>query len=224
MTSISAPTPSARAIALAVKALRIASSRSWLVWCRWSALVAANRMRSIRGPEDRGEARGAPGAEGGQHLGQRVLEVAHRRRAGVQRGQRVDQHDLAIEPGEMVAEERLDHVGLVGLVAALHHRRHRARGDLRALADRDRREGQRRRAFEVARHQEPARRQGRERVDVLARLAQVEGEAHGHVARLILVRLGVRVEPGRARRASWPRAARGRASRSPRRVSRAQSA
>ena len=166
MTSISAPTPSARAIALAVSARRIASSRSWLVWCRWSALVAANRIRSMRGRKTEANDEARPARKAREHLGQRVLEVRERRRARIQRGQRVDQHDLAVEPGEMVAEERLDDVGLVGLVAALHHRRHRARDDHVAF-DRNRREGQRRRALEVAGHQEAAGRQGRERVDVL---------------------------------------------------------
>ena len=208
MTSISAPTPSARAIALAVSARRIASSRSWLVWCRWSALVAANRMRVDARAEDRGEARGPAGAKGAQHVGERVLEVAQRRRPGIQRRQRVDQHDLPVEPGEMIAEERAHHMRLVGLVAPLHHRRDRARGDRVAFAERNRREGQRRRALEIARHQEPAGRQGRQRIDVVARLAQIGGEAFGDVARRILVGLGVRVEArergapvGRQRRA-----------------------
>ena len=96
----------------------------------------------------------------------------------------------------MVAEERPHDMGLIGLVAPLHHRRQRARRDLVALAERQRREGQRRRAFEIARHQEAARRQGRERVDVLARLAQIGGEQLGDVARAVLVGLGVRVEAG----------------------------
>ncbi len=163
--------------------------------------------------EDRGEARGPAGAEGAQHVGERVLEVAQRRGTGIQRGQRVDQHDLAVEPGEMIAEERAHHMRLIGLVAALHHRRHGARRDRVAFAERDRRESQRGRALEVARHQEPSGRQGGQRIDVVARPAQIGGEAFGDVARRVLVRLGVSVEAFRARRASPPTAARGPASR-----------
>ena len=51
-------------------------------------------------------------------------------RPGVQRFQRVDQHDLAVEAGEMVAEEGPDHRRLIALVAARHHRGERARWHL----------------------------------------------------------------------------------------------
>ena len=81
--------------------------------------------------EDRGEPRGAAGAEGAHDFGERVLEIGERGRAGVQRRQRVDQHDLPVEPGEMIAEERPHHMRLIGLVAALHHRRERAGRDRR---------------------------------------------------------------------------------------------
>ena len=80
------------------------------------------------GAEDRGEARGASGAERAHDVGQRVLEIAERGRAGVERGEGVDQHDLPIEPGEMIAKERLDDMRLIGLVAARHHRGERALG------------------------------------------------------------------------------------------------
>ena len=102
------------------------------------------------------------------HLGQRVFEVAQRGRAGIERRQRVDEHDLPVEPGEMVAKERPHHMRLIGLVAPLHHRRQRARSDRLVLAERQRREGQGRRSFEIAGHQKAAGRQGRERVDVVA--------------------------------------------------------
>ncbi len=115
-------------------------------------------------PEDRAEPRGAAGAEGVHHAVERGLEIAQRRRAGIQRAEQVDQHDLPVETGEMVAEERPHDMGLIGLVAPLHHRRQRARRDLDAFLERQRREGQRRRAFEIAGHQEAAGRQGGERV------------------------------------------------------------
>ena len=41
--------------------------------------------------------------------------------AGIERLQRVDQHDLPVEPRDVLAEERLHHMRLVGLVAPLHH-------------------------------------------------------------------------------------------------------
>ena len=46
-------------------------------------------------------------AEAGEDVGERLLQVLHRRGAGVERGQRVDQHDLPVEPGEMAVEEGL---------------------------------------------------------------------------------------------------------------------
>src|ERR1700681_1470441 len=49
VTSTPAPATSARAMARSTMRRRIASSRSWLEGWRWSALVAANRMRSARG-------------------------------------------------------------------------------------------------------------------------------------------------------------------------------
>ncbi len=61
--------------------------------CRSSAgTVAAARWRGRRGR------RPAPRSE-------RVLQIAQGGGAGIQRRQGVDQHDLAVEPGEMVAEE-----------------------------------------------------------------------------------------------------------------------
>ena len=53
-----------------------------------------------------GQPVGAAEPEGGEDRGKRGLEVGDRGRSGVQRGQRVDQHDLPVEAGEMVAEER----------------------------------------------------------------------------------------------------------------------
>ena len=49
------------------------------------------------------------------------LQVGQRAGAGVDGGQRVDQHDLPVEAGEVVAEERLHHVRLVALEAARQH-------------------------------------------------------------------------------------------------------
>ena len=119
-------------------------------------------MRRVR--MEREPARPA-GAEGGEHVGERRFEVAQRRRPGIQRGQHVDQDDLPVEPGEMVAEERLHDMRLVGLVAPLHHGGERTPdrtcGPRRYV---ERREGQRGRALQVAGHEEAAGRQhGQER-------------------------------------------------------------
>ena len=72
--------------------------------------------------EHRRKQRRAAGAKGLQHFGQRVFEIAHRRRAGIQRRQRVDEHDLPVEPREMIAKEGTHDMRLIGLVAPLHHR------------------------------------------------------------------------------------------------------
>ena len=149
--------------------------------------------------DDRGEARSAPGAERLQHLGQRVFQIVHRRGAGIERPERVDQHDLPVETSKVVAKERPRHIGLVGLVAPLHHRRQRAWRDFLTLVERQRREGQGGRPLEVARHEEAARRQARERVDVVARLAQVSGEEFGGGARRFLLGRGGGVEAGKKR-------------------------
>ena len=138
----------------------------------------------------------APDPEGREHLVEGVLEVAQRRRSGIERGQRVHQHDLPVEPGEMVAEERFDHMALVGLVAALHHRGQRALDRLVALGQGQWREGQRGRAFEVARHQETPWRKRRERIAFRARRAQIGGEQFRRLPRDGLVLRPGGVEAG----------------------------
>ena len=71
------------------------------------------------------------------------------------RAENVDEHDLAVDPGEMIAEERFDHARLVGLVAAREFAGERA---ARRGPGRQRREGEGRRAREVARQEEAPRR------------------------------------------------------------------
>ena len=150
------------------------------------------------GAEDRGEPRGSSGAEGAHDVGERILEIGDRGRAGVERRKGVDQNDLPVEPGEMIAKERPHHMRLIGFVAASHHRRERAGNERRLVGERDRSEGQGRRALEIARHQEPAGRQGREGIDVVARPLEVGGEKFGDPPRRILAGVGLR---GRGRRA-----------------------
>ncbi len=70
--------------------------------------------------KDRGQKAIAPGAEGGQHLGHGAAQILHRLRALMDRPQHIDQHDLPVDPGEMVAKERLHDARFVGVVAPLH--------------------------------------------------------------------------------------------------------
>ena len=46
--------------------------------------------------------------------------------SGIESLHRVDQHDLPVEPGDVLAEKRLHHMRLVRLVAPLHHAPQRA--------------------------------------------------------------------------------------------------
>ena len=101
------------------------------------------------------------GPEAVEDLGHGAFEVGDRRLAAVQRGEHVDQHDLPVEPREMIAEERPHHVGLIGLVAPLHHGEERAARETLLALRIERREGERGRAFEIARHEEASRRQRR---------------------------------------------------------------
>ena len=96
-------------------------------------------------PEQAREDRAAADAEAVENAGQRGFEIVQRLGAGVERGERIDQHDLAIEPGKMIAEERPHHDVLVGLVAPHHHRPQRALRRLAVGGHVERRKGQRRR-------------------------------------------------------------------------------
>ncbi len=136
---------------------RIASSRSWSPWWRWSALVAAKRMRSIRRVTRPLSQSGPAEPEGGEDVGERRLR-GRRRPSGpalsassaststIWRSRRAK---CSRKNGRTTA-------ALIGLVAPRHHRGERAVRD-RAIAEVERREGQRRRAVEVAGHQEAAR-------------------------------------------------------------------
>ena len=88
----------------------------------------------------------------------------------------------------MVPEERFDHDTLVGIEAALHLAIHRAaRG---TVLRRQGREAERGRAFQIARHQEPAR--GKCRQPGLAAFLQVAPEqfSQGVGGRLVMRRVG----------------------------------
>ncbi len=144
-------------------------------------------------PEQAGEKRAAADAEAIENAGKGCFEIVQRLRSGVERGERIRQHDLAIKPGKMVAEERAHHDILVGLVAAHHHRPQRS---LRRLAvDRhlERRKGQCRRVGEIARHQEAAGRQQAHRKALVAAGAKITREqlCGGQCRLLVLARFGL---------------------------------
>ena len=60
------------------------------------------------------------GAKGRKDARHRLPHILDRAGAGMDRAQHIDQHHLPVDAGEMVVEERLYHLGLVGLIAPLH--------------------------------------------------------------------------------------------------------
>src|SRR5579883_636919 len=147
-------------------------------------------------PEQGCEDTAAPCAEGREHIGQRSLKIAHCGRARIECCECVYEHDLAVEAREMVAEKGSYDMRLVGLVAALHHRRKRLKGIDFALLDSKRRKGQSRRAFEVSRHQKAPWGQGGEMIIAGAAGAQIMGEDLGLAACKLLARLDARIGVG----------------------------
>ena len=55
------------------------------------------------------------GAEGGEDIAHGLAEVFDRLGSGMDRAQRIDENDLAVDPGEVIAEEGFDDFALVGL-------------------------------------------------------------------------------------------------------------
>ena len=113
------------------------------------------------GREQAGQERVAAGPERHQHLIERLLQFGQRDRPGIDGGEHVHEHDLAVDALEMIAEERPDHMGLVGLETPLHEGGEAARRDRLALRQVEGREGERGRAGKIARHQEAPRRRRR---------------------------------------------------------------
>ena len=145
-------------------------------------------------PEKTAEDRAAADAEAIENAGQRGFEIVQRFRPGIERGERIDQHDLPVEPGKMVAEERAHHDVLVGFIAPPHHRPQRAVG--RAAVDRDveRCKGQRRCIGEIARHQKAPGRQQAHRKAFVAAGAQIIGEQFGGGKRCLFVLSALRLK------------------------------
>ncbi|MNY06081.1 hypothetical protein D3C86_1388230 [compost metagenome] len=100
------------------------------------------------------------GAETGKHITERTLQILHGFRPAIDGLQRVDQDDLPVEAGKMLAEEGFDNDRLISVVAPFHHGAQRALGRFLVGEARKRREGQCGRPFQIAGHQETAGRQG----------------------------------------------------------------
>ncbi|MPL67378.1 hypothetical protein SDC9_13069 [bioreactor metagenome] len=124
--------------------------------------------------KERGQHPGLAGAEGGKDPRHRSPQILERRGPGMDRAEHVDQHHLPVDAGEMLAEEGLDHLVLVGLEAARHLAAKRAAG---IVARRHRREGERGGTRHLAGQQEaPGRTVGKAR---RARRVQMRGEGRG---------------------------------------------
>ena len=144
--------------------------------------------------DERAEPRGAPDAEHAQHAVERVLQVGDGLAPLVHGAEHVDEHDLAIEPAEMVAKERPHDVRLIALEAPRHHGGERAARDRAPLFERQRAEGEQRRAFEIARHQEAA---GTRRVQHMVlgpRRLEVVGKEARALECNLLVLAGIRID------------------------------
>ena len=83
-------------------------------------------MRSMRGANRLDHRLFRSGPEAFEDLGHGALEIGDRGLATVQRREHVDEHDLPVEPREMIAEEGPHHVRLIRFIAPFHHREERA--------------------------------------------------------------------------------------------------
>ena len=88
----------------------------------WSHWLPENKDAVETSPEERGQKRIRAWTEAGQHIRHGAFQILYGLRAAIDRLKGVDQYDLPIEPGKMLAEERLYDNGFVGLVTPLHHR------------------------------------------------------------------------------------------------------
>ena len=135
--------------------------------------------------EQRAEPAAPPDPEAVEDRDHRILQVAHRLRPGVERGEQIDQHDLAVKPREMLAEERPHHDVAIGIVAPAHHRPVRiARAEPAAAPDRP--------AGRAARRSAPASRPSRR--------ASGSGRARPGSSVLALVAAGLQVGGEQPRR------------------------
>ena len=73
-------------------------------------------------------------------MGQRSFEIRERGGPSVESRQGIDEHDLSVEPGKMIAKERTNHDRLIGLEPSLHHGPQRAPFGGTGAGERQRRE------------------------------------------------------------------------------------
>ena len=118
-----------------------------------------------------------------QHIGHRAAQILHRLRPLMDGAQHIDQHDLAIHLGEMIAEKRLHDLGLVPLIPPRHLAPQRRAARFGRL--RQGRKGQHGRACQITRQQEPPRRAVRP--TRRPRRRQIGGKGLGQRLRLALV-------------------------------------
>ena len=115
--------------------------------------------------------------------------------ARIDRRKRIHEHDLPVETGEVIAEERLDHVGLVALETPREHGAERTARVARRRR-RQREKGQQRRSCGVARQQEASGTGSRKRRIVARGFLQIAGEQPRAVERDLLVGGSVGIERG----------------------------
>ena len=149
--------------------------------------------------EDAGEPGVGPRPEASEDRLHAALQVGERAGPRVDGGERIDEHDLPVEAGEVVAEERLHDVRLVALEAARQHGTQCAARVGGRRPRRQREKGEQGRAGEVARQQEAARSRRGELGVRRAGGLQVAREERGAGERNLLVGGGIDIERGEER-------------------------
>ena len=97
----------------------------------------------------------APGFEGFEHPAHRLAQIVERGGALCEGTQRIDQNDLPIYAGKMIAEERLNDLLFIAFEAAF---KFAVKGAARRIRGRwQGRKAEHGRAFEITREQEPPR-------------------------------------------------------------------
>ena len=92
-----------------------------------------------------------------EDIAKRLAQILHRARPLVDSAERVDQHHLPVDPGEVVAKEGLRHLRFIGVIAPLHLAPEAAPGG--AILGAKRSKGQGGRAGHLTGQQESSRRQ-----------------------------------------------------------------
>ena len=145
--------------------------------------------------ENGGEPAIRAGTETIQDRPQRPLKVGNRGISRIHRAEHIDQHDLPVQLGKMIAEERLHHMRLIGLEAPLHHGAQRTARHVSTRRQIERHEGNGGGTLQLARHEHPPRRDRRQQIAVLPAPAEIGGEQFGAAHRGLLVLGRFRIEP-----------------------------